>query len=206
MDKIPFDPYDIFGYLAAGLLVMVGMDVLFGFPHVIGADLKLVEGGVVVLMAYVAGQLVAGPSRLLLETLLVGKLLKRPSVNLLRKKRPWVRWLLFPGYFEALPGPIADRVLDKARAAGISEPGEAMFVHIRFADETLANERLMKKLDAFVAKYGFSRNLAFTSLALAAAFFVKNRIAPSPELVKYGATAAVGGVLLLYRYLKFFRQ
>ena len=64
----------------------------------------------------------------------------------------------------------------------------------------------MKKLDAFVAKYGFSRNLAFTSLALAAAFFVKNHIAPSPELVKYGATAGVGGVLLLYRYLKFFRQ
>jgi hypothetical protein len=94
LDKIPFDPYDFFGYLAAGLLLMVGMDVLFGFPHVIGADLKLVEGVIVILMAYIAGQFVAGPSRLLLETFIVGKLLKRPSVNLLRKKRPWVRWLL----------------------------------------------------------------------------------------------------------------
>src|SRR5437867_528266 len=101
---------------------MVGMDVLFGFPHVIGADLKLVEGGVVLLMAYVAGQLIAGPSKLLLETFLVGKILKRPSVNLLRTKRPWVRWLLFPGYFEPLPTPTIDRVLDKARAAGITDP------------------------------------------------------------------------------------
>lgn len=206
MGNISFDPYDIFGYLAAGLLVMVGMDVLFGFPHVIGTDLKLVEGSVVLLMAYVAGQLVAGPSRFLLETVVVGHFLRKPSVNLLRVKRPWGRWLLFPGYFEALPTPTIGRITAKAHAAGISGPGEAMFVHIRFSDETLSNERLMKKLDSFVNKYGFSRNLSFTCLLLATCFLIKNRIAPSPELLKYGIAALVGGVLLFYRYLKFFRQ
>jgi hypothetical protein len=38
----------------------------------------------------------------------------------------------------------------------------------------LANERLMKKLDAFVNKYGFARNLAFTAFLLAVGFFLKN--------------------------------
>jgi hypothetical protein len=204
--SIPFDPYDIFGYVAAGLLLMIGLDLIVGFPHVVGADLKLVDGTIVLLAAYIAGQLVAGPSRFLLETVVVGRLLQRPNVNLLRTKRPWVRWLLFPGYFEALPKPTVERIMDKARAAGITEPGEALFVHIRFADDTLSNERLMRQLDSFVNKYGFSRNLAFTCLALAIAFVVKNHLAPSPELVKYGVAAAVGSVLLFYRYLKFFRQ
>lgn len=206
LNSIPFDPYDVFGYLAAGLLVMVGMDLIFEFPHVIGADLKLVEGGAALLLAYVAGQLVAGPARLLLETFIVGKLLKRPSVNLFRKKRPWLRWLLFPGYFEPLPPVIGERVLKKAVEAGIADIGEPLYLHVRYEVATLANERLLKKLDSFVNKYGFSRNLAFTSLLLAAGFFIKNWVAPSPELGKYGATAVVGGVLLFYRYLKFYRQ
>lgn len=206
MNTIPFDPYDFFGYLAAGLLVMVGMELIFGFPHVIGADLKLVDGGAVLLMAYVAGQLVSGPSRLLLETFIVGKLLNRPSVNLFRKKRPWVRWLLFLGYYEPLPAVIGERVLAKARAAGIPGDGEALYLHVRFEAATLANERLMKKLDSFVSKYGFARNLAFTCFLLAVGFFIKDRVAPSPELLKYGLAAVVGGVLLFYRYLKFYRQ
>ena len=77
---------------------------------------------------------------------------------------------------------------------------------MRYNDATLANERLMKKLDLFVNKYGFSRNLAFARFLLAAAFFGKNKLTPSPELVKYGVTAVIGGVLLLYRYPKFYRQ
>ena len=206
LNNIPFDPYDFFGYLGAGILLMVGMDVLFGFPHVVGADLKLIDGGIVVLMAYVAGQLVAGPSRLVLETLIIGKLLKRPSVNLFRKKRPWMRWLLFPGYYEPLPAMISARVLEKAREGGITDLGEPLYLYVRYNDATLANERLMKRLDSFVDKYGFSRNLAFTCFLLAAAFFVKNKLAHSPELLKYGTTAVIGGVLLFYRSLKFYRQ
>jgi len=73
VNNIPFDPYDFFGYLAAGLLLKVGMDILFGFPHVVGADLKLIDGGIVVLMAYVGGQLVASPARLLPETFIMSR-------------------------------------------------------------------------------------------------------------------------------------
>lgn len=206
MNNIPFDPYDFFGYLAAGILLMVGMDILFGFPHIIGADLKLIDSGIVVLMAYVAGQLVAGPSRLVLETLMIGNLLQRPSVNLFRKRRPWMRWIWFPGYYEPLPAEISARVLEKAREGGIAAEGEPLYLYVRYNDATLANERLMKRLDSFLDKYGFSRNLAFTCFLLTAAFFVKNKLTPSPELLKYGVTAVIGGVLLFYRSLKFYRQ
>ncbi len=120
-------------------------------------------------------------------------------------KRPRI-WWLFPDYYRALPPEIVDRILHKARAAGISEPGEALFQHIRYADEMLTNDRLNKRLESFQNKYGFSRNLSFTCFVLATGFFVKNHLTPNPELVRYGIAATAGGVLLFYRYLKFFRQ
>jgi hypothetical protein len=136
VNNFPFDPYDFFGYLAAGLLVLIGMDLIFGFPHIVGTDLKLVEGGVVLLMAYVAGQLVAGPSRGLLESFIVGTLLKRPSVNLFRERRPWVRGLLFLGYYEVLPKETRERVLKRAREAGVTDVGEALYLLVRFDADT----------------------------------------------------------------------
>jgi len=64
----------------------------------------------------------------------------------------------------------------------------------------------MTRLDSFINKYGFARNLAFTSLLVGAALLVKSSMRSNPDLVRYGWTALVVGVLLFYRYLKFFRQ
>jgi hypothetical protein len=32
MEKLPFDPYDFFGYIASGLLFVVGMNLVLGYP------------------------------------------------------------------------------------------------------------------------------------------------------------------------------
>ena len=34
MNRIPFATYDFFGYLASGLLLIIGMDLALGFPRV----------------------------------------------------------------------------------------------------------------------------------------------------------------------------
>jgi hypothetical protein len=66
----------------------------------------------------------------------------------------------------------------------------------------------MGRLDNFLAKYGFARNLGFTTLLVGAvmlidAFFTNN---PNTELTEYGVTALAAGLFLVNRYLKFFRQ
>jgi hypothetical protein len=206
VNRIPFDPYDFFGYLASGLLLIVGMDLVLGFPHVSGQDLKVVDTTLLVFGMYIAGQLIATPAKTVLEDGLVDKILGRPSVNLFRRKRPWVRWLLFPGFYKPLPAQIQARIRAKAESDKAPEIGEAFFLHVRYSPEMLANEKLMGQLEIFLNKYGFARNLAFTSLVVGAAFLAKSSLTSNPELVRYGWTALVVGILLFYRYLKFFRQ
>ncbi len=206
MNRIPFDPYDFFGYLASGFLLVVGMEMVFGFPHVIGQDFKVVDTVMLLLAIYIAGQLIATPAKAVLEDVVVDKILGRPSTNLFRKKGPWARGLLFPGFFKPLPKEIQARVHARVKSEEAPEIGEAFFLHVRYHPQTLGNEKLMARLETFLNKYGFARNLAFTSLLVGIALIVKASKSTDPELVRYGWAALVVGVLLFYRYLKFFRQ
>ena len=86
MDRIPFTAYDFFGYLASGLFFLAGMDLIFGFPTLLGRNFTVVESAILFLSMYVTGQIVATPARAVLEDLLVAKILRRPNVNLLREK------------------------------------------------------------------------------------------------------------------------
>lgn len=206
MQRIPFDPYDFFGYLASGLLLLMGMELVLGFPHISGKDLKVVESVLLLFGMYIAGQLIATPAKAILEDGVVDKILGRPSLNLFRNKRPWVRWLIFPGFYKPLPREIQTRVQAKVKGDNASGAGEAFFLHVRYDPEILGNEKLMGRLEIFLNKYGFARNLAFTSLVVGTALLVKSTISADPDLVRYGWTALVVGILLFYRFLKFFRQ
>jgi len=207
MNRIPFATYDFFGYLASGLLLVMGMDLTLGFPRVLGQDLKPIDVVALLLAVYVAGQLVATPSKALLEDGLVEKILGRPNMNLFRPKRPWIRWALFPGFYKPLPWAVQERVLTRAASEGIGGPGEVLFLHVRYSPEIRGDEKLLARLDTFLNLYGFARNLAFTSLLVGVALSVRAWwLHADPALPKYALTALVVGILLLYRYLKFFRQ
>jgi hypothetical protein len=202
MDKLPFDPYDFFGYLASGLLLIVGMNLVLGFPNVLGQDLKLVNGFALILGIYVAGQILATPSKTLLEDFVVGRLLRKPSENLIHGKAGQVRQLLFPGFYKALPPQAILRIAQKAGKLS----GEDLFHHVRFSEEVCANDKLVGKIDSFRNKYGFARNLCFASLLVGLALIIKAVFHPGPSLVEYGITSLVASLFLFYRYLKFFRQ
>jgi hypothetical protein len=208
MNRIPFDPYDFFGYLASGLLILVGMDVILGFPHVLGQDLKVVEGAVLLMAIYVTGQIIATPAKAILEDGLIDKILGRPNVNLFREKKPCLRGLIFPGYYAPLPEQTRKKILGKAENEGIMGTGEDLFLHARYNPTILQDQKLMEKLNSFLNKYGFNRNLSFSALIVGIAFLVKIKFSSQPgtELLKYSVTALAAAVLLLYRYLKFFRQ
>jgi len=208
MNRIPFDVYDFFGYLPSGLLVLVGMDLTLGFPRIIGQELKAVESAMLLMAIYVTGQIIATPAKAILEDGLIDKILDRPNVNLFREKKPPLLGIIFPGYYTPLPEQARKKIVSKIKDEGVMVAGEDMFLHARYSPMVLQDQKLMERLNTFLNKYGFNRNLSFSSLIVGIALLLKILLSPTPEpeLLKYCITAMAAAILLLYRYLKFFRQ
>lgn len=206
--NIPFSPYDFFGYLASGFLVLLAMEFILGYPPIVGHSFTAVESVALLMAVYVAGQIVAMPSKAILEDLIVGKLLGRPNVNLVRAKRPFTRGLIFPGFYTSLPPATRSKLLEKVKNEGGNATGEDLFLHIRFSPIVLQDAKLMERLNSFLNLYGFNRNLGFAALVVGATMFLVGRYSSParPELIRYGLTIGIAGVILFYRYLKFFRQ
>ncbi len=118
MKELPFDPYDFFGYLASGLVCIVTAQLLFGFPKVIGADLKPFDMAVTILATYVAGQDNSWTFQLIYEDVLVHKILGSPTRNLLREHgQPHYR-SVFHGFYKPLPAVIRSKIHAKIKAMG----------------------------------------------------------------------------------------
>jgi hypothetical protein len=208
MNKLPFDPYDFFGYLSSGLLILVGMDMILGFPSILGRDWKVVDSAVLIIAVYVTGQIIATPARAMLEDGIVGKVLQRPNINLFREKKPRIRSLLFPGFYQPLPNETRMKILRKAQGEGAKGTGEDLFLHVRYSQAVVQDQKLGEKLNSFINKYGFSRNLSFSALLVGIGCLIKINLFPdgNTNLAKYAIAAFVTAILLFYRYLKFFKQ
>ncbi|MBI3453330.1 MAG: hypothetical protein HY057_11010 [Rhodospirillales bacterium] len=211
MDKIPFDPYDFFAYLSAGLVILAGIYLTFGFPPVFGPDMPAIKGLLVIGVVYVLGQMNAWPAGALFEDWLVFRILGRPEEVLLgqHKTSPWAA--LFPYYYQPLNEAAIKRLdarIAGEMAAGKPLRGPALFVHVRFHPDTLGNEKLMARLSVFLNKYGFCRNVSFAALSVGVLMLaVVWLVGPTrPNLVWYGLASFAAGVGLFYRYLFFFRQ
>ena len=206
MGRLPLHPYDFFGYLGSGLLVVVGMQFVLGFPDVLGHDFQVVDGAILFLSVYVAGQMMATPAKAVLEDIVVEKILGRPHTVLFGDKKPPIRGFLFSGYYKQLPESVKKAVLSKSASSGKQLEGESLFLYVRFTPSIRDDERLISRLGGFLNQYGFNRNLAFTSVVIGSALVLKSHASADPLLFRYGLTVLIAGVVLFYRYLKFFRQ
>lgn len=203
--KIPFDVYDFFGYLASGFVLLVGMELVFGFPEVLLADLTVVQGGLILLGAYVAGHGVATPAKAFLEGVIVHRVLGEPTAHLLFPRRPRLR-LLLPGYFKPLPEEIRRRLLEQLGSSTEAQDPQELFFKARFSPSVQESQAAMGRLSKFLAQYGFARNLTFTLLLVGAALLFSAYLRQNPLMLRHGVVVLIAAVLLFYRYLKFYRQ
>jgi hypothetical protein len=153
MERIPFDPYDFFWYMASGLLILVGMQIIWGFPPVMGHDLHTFDSVLVLFAVYVAGQLVAWPAKALFQDFLVGRILGTPSVNLFKKHKPLIQGFLFPAFYRPFPDVIRKRILERSEREGVATVGETLFLHVRYSPEVLEVVILFEKATASPAEF-----------------------------------------------------
>jgi hypothetical protein len=200
---VPFTAYDFFAYLASGALVVATVDVLHGKQWLLTKDHPLALDVFLILVAYVLGHVIAQLSSTLLESLLVERGLLRPSYTLMGKSRPGFRHL-FRLYCRALRTETRERIIEQARARAFGGSGEALFLHafglVKVAPLTMA------RLDQFRNLYGFARNMALSLFVVALLIAIGPNDA-RPAIPAAWAWCCLGlGIVMLYRYLKFFRQ
>lgn len=212
MNKIPFSVYDFFGYLASGFLLLGSVDYAFGWNWLISEDLPVGIGLLGLIGAYVLGHLVAHISSVMLELNFLRKVLGSPEEHLFVEPPESLWRYLFPGNFQPLPKETKERILERAKNAGIHEPGRALFFHCHPIAKR--DNATLERLNTFLNLYGFSRNITM-ALVLAAVVLVIGGIrdAGVSDIADVRTAKFLGAAMcmlaaygMFLRYLKFFRH
>jgi hypothetical protein len=197
--------YDFFAYLSAGTVIVALIDHVSGQPWLLSESLPPGGWALLVIFVYIAGHVVAHLSTLLFEHGLVQRLLGRPSVNLMGgRPKHRAAAVLCPGYYDPLPDATRRQVRDQMAVRGFPGEGEGMFLHA--LGIVAKEERAQKRLDEFRNVYSFARNMAFSLLAGAVALAVSALVRSMATDALSAAIFAGLGVIMLYRYLTFYRQ
>lgn len=215
MEKLPFNIYDFFAYLASGFIVLAAVDFAFDLGWLFKTEIGIPLMVFGVVAAYIVGHVNASLSGYFIETLLVRKVLHEPEVILFADCPPqgWAnraRRLVFSGFYRPLTETTRSRVLLKAekRLGGVVK-GRALFFHCH--PIVKQNEAANKRLEIFLNLYGFCRNVSMACvlaiLILLVGAFVEWRVYSkvTPPRLWWAAAAAACAVGMFFRYLKFFR-
>lgn len=203
MNQLPFNPYDVFAYLASGSVVVAGADYLFGSQWLLQEEHSVVFNLVLIFGIYLMGHIVATCSAALFESIIVGRLLGRPSTILmgggkLKASR------LFPLYYRPLPLETRKRIDRRLEENSFSGEGEALFLHI-YAIVT-HSEATKLRLEEFRNLYGFARNVSFAFLLLSAMIVIGSFDVQRAVPLSWTFIALFAAAAMFYRYLKFLRQ
>lgn len=203
MKDLPFSVYDFFAYLASGFVVLLIGGYAFGIDALPEKDASSVVLLVWIVAAYVTGHVVAHLSGSVIENDLVRRRLGFDAV-FFASALGWRR-RLFHAYFKPLPPRVMERVLTRSQML----PDASLFFHCW----AVAKRDLVAfgRMNTFLNLYGFARNIAM-ACALGVAMLAVGALRPffaggAPDTTKQWLIVPVVaiGLVMFYRYLKFFR-
>lgn len=210
MDRLlRFSDYDVFAYIASGAAALALTDLIFATQFILGVEWSVSQGLLTIVATYVLGHIIATPSAWLIERVLVRKLLKSPSENLMgtQPSAGWRRFLartLLGDFYT--PFDIGTRSrLQTIMAANNVAPGEPLF-WLAFP-EAKTDPIAYGRMVSFLNLYGFSRNMAFVLIAGGLACIIASALGmPNGDAqLQWGPISMLAGFGMFHRYLKFYR-
>jgi hypothetical protein len=211
--RFPFTDYDFYAYLTSGMLLIAAVDYTFGGGTLVGrADWTVVQIVFWTAVAYLIGQLLAGPSAAVLEHGVARGFLHPPVAILLGlQKRRWRELFLaklFAGReYAPLPELLRNRVLAAVAANlditrdEITDPEVVFQIAYPIARNV---PDAVARMDQFRNLYGFSRNISFVALLAAILLALKLHQAPSSHTAWLLVGAVVAAIGMFGRFLKFY--
>ncbi|OYX77723.1 MAG: hypothetical protein B7Y82_07120 [Sphingomonadales bacterium 32-65-25] len=207
----PFTDYDFYAYLTSGMLLIAAVDHIYAGGILLNRSNWSVADYIFwSAMAYFIGQILAIPSAVLLEHLMVRTIL-RPPVSVLLGLKPQrrmefcVAFLFGIREYRPLPTAVQNSIKQKIqRIAGeavIDDPEavfQVAFPHARSVPDSAV------RLDTFINQYGFARNVSFTFLVVSILFCIQMLNKPTDHTRVLLAVAATISLGLFLRFLKFY--
>lgn len=206
--------YELFAYIASGFSALAVFDLAGSSEIILGADWNASSGIVTLLFSYILGQIIAAPSKAIVEQWIVAKLFLAPSIVLMGRspklrKRIFLKKTLFREYYTPLVDHMRTRI-DRSETSDAAQ-GEALFWRA-FAvakQDSIAYLRMQ----IFLKLYGFCRNMAFIGLSGSLVIFVSILLEHgglgsellSDERIKWVFLTQIIGIGMFHRYLKFYR-
>lgn len=177
--NFPFTDYDFYGYIAAGLAILVFADYFLNSGGFFGQEkFTFITGTAVLAASYVAGHILAAPSQAFLENLILLRVLPKPT-NVILGISPQNFFLraiaaVFVGHEYS---PLAKKQIGKI-LSDISEELEKSVGELTQDEifetayqQARLNEYSRERLNIFLNLYGFSRNFCM-ALILAIPMFI----------------------------------
>lgn len=215
MEKLPFNIYDFFAYLASGCIVLAAVDFAFDLGWSAKKEIGALLGVFAVVVAYVVGHVNASLSGFFIQTLIVKKLLHDPIVILfedypLESGANRIHRLIFSGFYRPLTSTTRLRVLEKSeKKLGRVVTGSGLFFHCH--PIVKQNDAVSKRLETFLYLYGFCRNVCMACLLAVPILLIgslhewRTHAVVASSKLWWALAAAICAVGMFYRYLKFFR-
>ena len=169
----PFTDYDFYAYLTAGMFLISAVDYTFGGAVLIHrTEWTVVQIVFWTAVAYLLGQMVAGPASACLEHGLARGILHPPVSVALGLSRPRLREEIARRLFANREyAPLSDqvriRVLEGAAAAlkvHVEDVRDAEAVFSVAFGVARSSSDTASRLDQFRNQYGFNRNVCFVSI------------------------------------------
>lgn len=219
MDKIKLNEFDLFAYVSSGLAAMLCADLVLDTHVVRGIDALDAQAVLLLFAAYVVGHVVSIPASIVMEDMLLGVFLLRPSTLLFRDEQPRLllrvlRGLRLTEYGDKLDPDVVRRVQARFAAEGRDPVGNARFWAVYPAIHAPAgkDQPASPRVQLFAQLFTFARNLAIVALGFCLATIVAHlfgRNGAEPMGLTWDRKAEIGAVLfaaLTLRFLKFYHM
>lgn len=213
MDRlIRFSDYDVFAYIASGLVALALLDLALFTEFIVGAEWTVAQGFLTIFGSYVLGQLLATPAAWFLESGFVRKVLGRPSDVLMGARpaqggRGFLAKTILGNYYTPLDSSVQARLSSIMTTQGITSAESLFwlaFPEAKFEPVTYS------RMSAFLNLYGFARNISFVLILGGGALLVAGALNDPPygnsdQRMALGAAALIAALGMIHRYLKFLR-
>jgi hypothetical protein len=207
----PLTDYEFYAFLSAGMIVIAAVDLAFGGSTLTARSSWTVAAGVFwIVIAYLIGQLLAGPSSSFLEHLVGRRFFHPPGEVLLGFATPrWREKLLcaVAGAHEYQPfaPTLATSIKDKAATLlGGVVPADAETVFQIAFPKARTSADTAKRLDTFSNVYGMCRNVSFAACIAAAVLATAAIRHCDVQAGWYAAGAVVLAAGMFGRFMKFY--